>query len=144
MPELTLAAQTRRPRVAVIEVELADGQIWGFARPGPMPYPILRRELDAFGRDLFKIEQETRVGYTLAVRRLKTELIISSRDGGDGPSGELFRRLAVALLRMAHDVEPEMAEALLEPRDVDLAEIARRIIPAVFEGPEELYASSGR
>jgi hypothetical protein len=45
---------------------------------------------------------------------------------------DAFRRLAIALLRMAHEVEPEEAEALLDPRRVDLVRLAETYIPAAF------------
>ncbi len=144
MAEATLAGRTRRAGVTAIEVELANGQSWGFALPGPQPYPLLRREEDAFGRPQLRFEQETRVGYPLAVRRLKSSLLLACRDDRHGPTSGSFTRLGIALLRMTHDIDQELAEELLNPACVDLARVARRVIPAVFEGPDEPYPLSGR
>ena len=123
--------ETRDEDVPAIEVELADGRIWSLALPGPRLYPVTHREVDPFGRPQVRIELETRVGYPLEVRRLWDEIVGVLRSENARPR-EPFRRLAIALLRMAHEVEPEEAEALLNPARVDLGRLAETFIPAAF------------
>lgn len=127
--------ETRDGDVPVVEVELADGRAWGLALPGRRLHPVTRCEIDPFGRPRVRIELVTRVGYPLEVRRRWDEVLAALRLGDARPR-DVFRRLAIALLRMAHEVEQEEAEALLDPSCVDLGRIAQTFIPAGFGGAD--------
>lgn len=127
-----LSRTTRRDGVAVIEVVLADGDAWGLALPTPRRYPIVIRETDRFGRPLVRIEIGTAIGYRLEIRREWEAVVTACRDGlADGES-VAFRRLVASLILAAHDVDRPTAEALLDPRRVDLGRIAGVLIPAAF------------
>jgi hypothetical protein len=123
--------ETRDEDVPAVEVELADGRVWGLALPGPRLHPITHREVDPFGRPHVRIELVTRVGYPLEVRRLWDEVVVPLSSENARPR-EPFRRLAIALLRIVHEVGQEEAEALLDPARVDLWQLAETFIPAAF------------
>lgn len=123
--------ETRDSDVPAVEVELADGRTWGLALPGPRLHSITRREVDAFGRRRVRIDLATWVGYPLEVLRLWAE-VVAARCHDDARPIEAFRRLAIAALRIAHEIGTEEAEALLDPRRVDLGRIAETFIPAAF------------
>ena len=127
--------ETRDEDVPAVEVELADGRAWGLALPGPRLRPVTLREVDPFGRPGVRIDLVTRVGYPLEVRRLWDE-VLAALCRGDACPRDVFRRLAIALLRMAHEVGPEEAEALLDPARVDLGRLAETFIPAAFGGAD--------
>jgi hypothetical protein len=134
--------ETRDEDVPAVEVELADGNLWGLALPGPRLHPITHREADRFDRPRVRIELVTRVGYPPEVWRLWDSVVAASQRA-PSHSEDAFLRFAVALLRMAHEIEPEEAEALLDPRCVDLVRIARLLIPAAFGDVREIR-SDGR
>lgn len=144
MPPTTHAERTRKESVPALDVELADGDAWGLALPGPRLHPVVRREADPFGRPLARIELAARVGYPLAIRRLRDDLAAACRDDDAARSRDAFLRLATALLRAAHDVSAEEAAALLDPRRLDLARIARELIPAAFVGDADPSRPGGR
>jgi hypothetical protein len=123
--------ETRDEDVPAVEVELADGNTWGLALPGIRLRPMTRRETNLFGRPRVRIEVATETHYALEVRRLWDEVLAASRDVSEG-CRDAFLRLAVALLRTAHEIEQDEAEALLDPRRVDLERVARELIPAAF------------
>jgi hypothetical protein len=123
--------ETRDEDVPAVEVELADGKSWGLALPGPRLHPVTRREVDPVGRTRARIELVSRVGYPLEIRRLWDEVLAALHCEDERPR-DAFRRLAMALLRMAHEVEPGEAEALLDPARVDLGRLAESFIPAAF------------
>jgi hypothetical protein len=129
--------ETRDEDVPAIQIKLADGNLWSFALPGPRLYPVTHREADSLGRPQARIELAMRVGYSPEVWRLWDSVVVASRE--DAPrSRDAFFRFAVALLRMAHEVEREDAEALLDPLRVDLVRVARLLIPAVFGDVREI------
>jgi hypothetical protein len=136
--------RTRFEDVPVVEVELADGDTWGLALPGPRLHPLVRHESDPFGRPQVRIELAARVGYPIEIWRLCEELMSACRDDDAARSRDVFLGLATALLRAAHDVDAEEAAALLDPRRVDLGRIARMLIPAAFGGDADLTRSGGR
>ena len=123
--------ETRDGDVPAVEVELADGRAWGLALPGPRLHPVTRREVDSFGRPRVRIDLVTRVGYPLEARRLWDE-VVAALLHKDARPRDAFRRLTIALLRMAHDVDLEEAEALLDPGRIDLGRLAETFIPAAF------------
>jgi hypothetical protein len=132
MASSTQADRTRREGVQVFEVQLADGIRWGFALPGLRLYPIARHESDASGRTKSRIALATRVCYPIEVHRLRDELMSACECDDADHIDNAFRRLAIILLQSAHDIEPTEANVLLDPSRVDLREIARSLIPAVF------------
>ncbi len=134
--------ETRDEDVPAIEIELADGNLWGFALPGPRIHPATHREVDAFDRPRVRIEIITRIGYPPEIGRLWDSVVASSQEDASR-SRDAFRRFAAALLRMAHEIEPEEAEALLDPGRVDLVRIAKLVIPAAFGNACEIR-SDGR
>ncbi len=134
--------ETRDEDVPAVEIELADGNLWAFALPGPRLHPVTHREAHPFGRHRVRIELVTRVGYPLEVWRLWNSVVAASQKDASG-SRDAFLRFAVALLRMAHEIEPEEAGALLDPRRVDLDRVARLLIPAAFGDTGEIR-SDGR
>lgn len=138
------AQQARRPGVPSIEVELADGRGWGLALPKHHPRPVVIHEADAFGRPKVRIEQTTRLGYPLEIRRLWDAVVVACRDGTGEGQVEAFFRLAVALLVAAHDIDPARAEALLDPGRVDLCRIAGAILPPCFGGHADQPPSGER
>lgn len=136
--------QTRVEDVPVIEVELADGNTWGFALPGPRLQPLVRYESDTFGRHRVRLELAACVGYPIEIRRLCEELVLACRGDDAAHSRDVFLGLSAALLRAAHDVDAAEASALLDPRRIDLGRIARVLIPAAFGGDADLTRSGGR
>jgi hypothetical protein len=144
MSSPTLAEQSRREGVPVVEIELGDGRLWGFALPEPLPCPAIFLEADTFGRPVVRIEQVTEVGYSLEIRRLWDA--VRSADPLESPDRrcEAFRRMAISLLRSAHELDGSQAEILLDPGRVDLGRIARTLIPAAFGGQADLTRSGGR
>ena len=123
---------TRDKDVPAVEVELADGNAWGLALPGPRLHPITGQEVDRFGRPGVRIELVTRNNdYPLEVWRLWDAVRAASEDD-ESRFHDAIRRLTIALLRMAHEIEPEEAKALLDPRRVDLGRIAETFIPPAF------------
>ena len=129
--------ETRDEDVPTVEVELADGNLWGLALPGPRLYPLTHREADPFCRTGVRIVLVTRVGYPPEVSRLWDSVVAASQEDASR-SRNAFLRFAVALLRMAHEIEREEAEALLDPFRVDLVRIARLLIPAAFGDAREI------
>jgi hypothetical protein len=136
--------QTRVEDVPVVEVELADGNTWGLALPGPRLQPLVRHDSDPFGRPRVRIELAARVGYPIEIRRLCEGLVSACREDDAALSRDVFLGLAIALLRAAHDIDAEEASALLDPRRVDLGRVARMLIPAAFGGDADLTRSGGR
>ncbi|HEY2158973.1 MAG TPA: hypothetical protein VGH33_25305 [Isosphaeraceae bacterium] len=134
--------ETRDEDVPAVQIELADGNLWSFALPGPRLHPVTHRESDPLGRARVRIELVTRVGYSPEVWRLWDSVVVASKKDASH-SRDAFLRFAVALLRMAHEIEPEEAESLLDPRRVDLVRIARLLIPAAFGDAREIR-SDGR
>ena len=134
--------ETRDQDVPAVEVELADGNLWGFALPGPRMHPATHREVDVFDRPQVRIELITRIGYPPEIRRLWDSVVASSPDDASH-SRDTFLSFAAALLRMAHEIEPEEAEALLDPHRVDLTRIAKLVIPAALGDACEIR-SDGR
>lgn len=133
MDNRSLPESTRLPGVPSIEVVLADRRAWGLARPRPLPCPRVIDEVDRFGRRRARVELTTRVGYPLHIRRLR-DAVLAGRGAAGGRQAEAFRRLLVALLREAHDIDQARAEGLIDPARVDLARIARAVVPEVFGG----------
>ncbi len=129
--------------VPAVEVELADGNVWGLALPGPRLHSITHCEVDPFGRPRVRIELVARVGYPLGIRRLWDEVLAADREGDAAQLSDAFRRLTVALLRLTHEIELAEAEALLDPRRVDPVRLARTLVPAAF-GDAESIRSGGR
>jgi len=138
-----LAEETRHDAVPALEVVLADGHAWGLALPSPKRYPIVIHERDALGRAYVRVEVGTRIDYRLQIRRLATSLLATDWQSSEEEQSETFRRFVIALLRTAHDIDQSQAEALLDPRRVDLGRIALVLIPAVF-GQGDLSRSDGR
>jgi hypothetical protein len=134
--------ETRDEDVPAVEVELADGNLWGLALPGPRLHPVTHREADPFDRPRARIELVMRVGYPSEVWRLWDSVVAACQEDASR-SRDAFLRFAVALLRTAHDIELEEAEALLDPRRVDLVRVARQFIPVAF-GDAGLIRSDGR
>jgi hypothetical protein len=128
--------ETRDEGVPAVQIELADGNPWSFALPGPRLHPVTHRESDPLGRPRVRIELVTRVGYSPEVQRLWDSLVAASREDASR-SRDAFFRFAVALLRTSHEIGPEEAEALLDPGRVDLVRIARLLIPAAFGDARE-------
>jgi hypothetical protein len=135
--------ETRDEDVPALEVELADGNLWGLAVPGPRLHPVTHREADAFDRPRIWIELVTRVGYPPEVWRLWDSVVETSQDDPVN-SPDAFLKFAAALLRMAHEIEPGEAEALLDPRRVDLVRVATLLIPAAFGDASEIRSAPTR
>ncbi len=144
MTRPTTAEATRREGVPAVEVELADGLRWGFALPEPRLYPVVLREVDPFGRPTVRVESAARAGYPLRVGRLRDGVLAACRGRPATEQRDAFLRLATGLLRLAHDLDEPGASALLDPARVDLARVARELIPAAFGGPADLSRSGGR
>lgn len=136
--------RTRAENVPVVDVELADGHSWGLALPGPRLQPLVRHESDPFSRQRVRIDLVVHVGYPIGIRRLCEALVSACRDDDSARTHDVFLALAIALLRMAHDLDAEEAAALLDPRRVDLGRIARMLIPEAFGGDADLNRSGGR
>jgi hypothetical protein len=143
MPRL-MPEETRDWGVSVVEAMLADGNLWGLALPQPRLRPNVRSEPDAFGRPRVRIEPVTRNAYPLAIRRLWVGVETACR--GDDPARvrDAFLHLVVALLRAAHDVDEEEARALLNPRHVELGQIARQFIPVAYGVDADPTRSDGK
>lgn len=123
--------ETRDAGVPAVEVVLADGNAWGLALPGPRLHPITETQVDPFGRPQTRVGLVTRVGYPIGIWRL-WDAVRAASEGGESGLRDAVRGLAVALLRMAHEIDEEEAEALLDPRRVDIEGIAEIFIPAAF------------
>jgi hypothetical protein len=134
--------ETRDEDTPVVEVVLADGRAWGLALPRIRLSPVTCREADSFGRPRTRVELETLRDYPLEVWRLWDAVRAASKDDEAGML-EAVRSLASAILRMAHDVESDEAEALLDSQRVDLFRIAAEFIPAAF-GDANLLRTDGR
>lgn len=144
MTDRSRAESTRRAGIPSVDIVLGDGHAWGFALPRPMPSPVFVRDRDPFGHPRTRIEQSVHIGYRLEICRLADRLVSSCRDDRSGDTETSFFGLAVALLLEAHEIEVAEAESLLDPRVVDLREVARPLIPAVFEHAVEAASPSPR
>jgi hypothetical protein len=143
-PHAGFPSRGRRPDIAFLEVELADGNRWALALPGPRLCPLVRHEPDEFHGSSVRVEFVSRVGYSLQVRRLWDE-VASACERDDEPGvADAFRRVTLALLHAAHDIEASEAETLLDRDRVDLDQIARALIPAVFGVHVQCSARDGR
>jgi hypothetical protein len=140
----TQTERTRRERIQAVEVQLADGRRWGFALPGARLYPIAYHDSDASGRTRTRIALTSRVGYPIEVKQLRDKLVSAIAVVDLDRVDIAFRRLATSLLLLAHDLEPTEANALLDPSRVDLREIARALIPAVFADSSDPSSPGGR
>ncbi len=134
--------ETRDDDVPAVEIEMADGKLWGLALPQPWVRPVTHRETDPFGRSRVRIELVTRVGYPPDVMRLWDSVVAASRRNVSH-SGDAFVRFTVAVLRLAHEVELEEAEALVNPSRVDLVRVAKLLIPAAFGDAREIGPMGG-
>ena len=132
-------ADTRDEDVPAVAIELADGNAWGLALPGRRIHSVTRRERDPFGRPRVLVELVTRTSdYPLEVWQLWDSVRAASTDN-EFQFHDALRCLAVAMLRMAHEIEHEEAEALVDLTRVDIERVAETIIPIAFSN-----ASAGR
>jgi hypothetical protein len=144
MASTSSPGRERRTDVASLDVELADGNQWGLALPGPRLYPLVRCELDEFGGSLVRIELVRRVGYPLNVRRVWDEVVLASEGDDEARIADAFRRLILSLLHAVHDVPVSEAESLLNRKGVDLGRIARALIPVALGLEVESSLRDGR
>lgn len=98
-------------------VTLADGHVWGLARPTPRYRPEAVPGVDEPGRPAGATGLGSRIGYPAAIERLVDALRVACLTprgpATDARRYEALMALAVALLRRAHDLEPTAAAALL-------------------------------
>ena len=132
---------TRREGVLAAPIVLADGQPWGFARPSPRLRPVVVAGVDALGRPVEQIRVVAETVHPLEIRRLVDDLRIACEAGSADPQYDALIRLAVALLRRAHDLDLAEAAALLETSLADLPALVEAILSVVTGAPFEDHDS---
>src|SRR5258708_2206737 len=124
MQNLPSPEQTRHTEVPAQPIRLSDGNDWGFALPSLKLIPVVANESDGLGRQREIIKLQTTYGYPLDVQRLWDNLQQALEVGTPALQHEAFFRLAVSLLRRAHNLDPSTAAALLAVDVTDLPRLA--------------------
>ncbi len=136
--------RTRREGVHAAPITLADGQAWGLALPSLRLRPEVVVGVDALGRPDETIRVVAEVGYPAELRRLVAGLRSASEGGDPGPQYEALFRLAVALLRRAHEIDAADAASLLETGVDDLPGLVEAVLSVVTGECPELSAPPGK
>ena len=131
MNELMNPESSRRDGIAAFPIILADGQPWGFALASSRFKPEVVPGVDDLGRPVEIVRVVTEVGYPLAIRRQIDELRCSCESGEAQGQYEALIRLAMSLLRRAHDLEPRVAASLLEVGAEDLPDFVNALLSVV-------------
>jgi hypothetical protein len=122
---------TRRTNVEVLLTTLADGNCWGLALPSSRLRPKVVHGVDILGRPTETIEVVAEFGYPLEIRRRIDDLRLACEQEPAEMQWEALIRLAAALLRRAHDIEPADAARLLELEVDDLAEFVETVLSTI-------------
>ncbi len=128
---------TRREWVRASPIVLADGQAWHFAGPSPRLRPEVVAGLDALGRPVEQVRVVAAIGYPLEIRRLVDGLREACEVGPADFQYDALIRLAVALLRRAHDLDLADAAELLEMSLADLPALVDAILSVATGEPSE-------
>ena len=139
MDERPTPERTRREGIATFSITLADGNEWGLTLPSPRLRLMVVGGVDALGRPTETIRVATEFGYPLEIRRLVDDLRFACEQPGAERQYEALVRLAVALIRRAHDINPSEAASLLELGVDDLPRLVEAVLSVVtgecFENP---------
>jgi hypothetical protein len=138
MTEIPTPEDTRRDGIPFAPVRLADGRLWGFARPTTRLVPIIAEDEPGVGRTPPRITIHLDFGYSLAISRLVDALRIASRGDSATQQYQAFCSLAIALLKHVQDVERTTASDLLNLDSDALPGLVREILAIVSEEPPGL------
>jgi len=126
-----LPDRTRREGVRAYPITLADGRSWGLALPSLRLRPEVEAGVDALGRPTETIRLAAELGYPLEIRRLVADLRAACDGDEAARRYETLFRLAVALLRRAHDLSATEAATLLELGGDDLPGLVETVLAVV-------------
>jgi hypothetical protein len=138
MTEIPIPDRTRRAGIPFDSVRLADGRLWGLARPTTRLVPIIVEDGSEAGRIALSISIHVAFGYPLEISRLVDALCIASRGDSAPAQYQAFCSLSIALLQRVHDIEKTTASELLSLDSDALPGLVRDILAIVSEKPPEL------
>jgi len=129
-----LPDRTRREGVRVAPIILADGRSWGLALPSLRLRPEVEAGVDLLGRPTETVRVAAEFGQPLEIRRLVAGLRSACEGADAGRRYEALFRLAVALIRRAHEITATEAATLLELDGDDLPGLVETVLAAVTGG----------
>lgn len=119
---------TRRPGLIARPVRLADGRDWGFVAPTVRLVPVFQRGTDEAGRPVIAASPRVEAALQPAIQARMDAVSVALDAGVRDDLLRSFLALVAELLLSCHDLDPEVAVALL---DLDPREFPRLIDEAL-------------
>lgn len=131
MNERPAPDRIRREGIATFPITLADGNDWGLALPSPRLRLVVVEGVNFLGRPTETIQVTTEFGYPLEIRQLVNNLRSACEQPTARAQYDALIRLAIALIRRAHEIDLREAASLLEVGVNDLPRLVEVVLSVV-------------